>query len=146
MKICVNEITNQGLDVEKDLDSRALGLELLEVQYPSGVRVKAHLEREKDIVQAKVSIKAKQVISCSRCLEQFENVFEKDAAFIYKLHNQHVLDLSEDIKDTIILESPIKQLCKTDCKGLCQVCGADLNKSACACKTLKGVDTCQDWA
>jgi uncharacterized protein len=135
MKICVNEITSQGLDVEKDIDSRDLGLELLEVQYPSGVRVKAHLERAKDIVQAQVFIKVRQVISCSRCLEQFECVFEKNANFVYKLDKQHVLDFSDDIRDTIILEYPIKQLCKTDCKGLCQVCGSDLNKGACACKT-----------
>jgi uncharacterized protein len=135
MKICVNEILKHGLDVEQELDPKALGLETAQVQYPSGIRVKAHLEREKDMVQVKVFIKAKEIILCSRCLEQFESVFEKDADFIYKLNNEHFIDLSEDIKDTTILEYPIKQLCKTDCKGLCQVCGADLNKGGCGCKT-----------
>jgi uncharacterized protein len=134
VKVCVKEILKEGLDIEQELDPKALGLETSQVSYPANINVKAHLEREKDIVYAKIFIRAKEIFYCSRCLEQSNSFFEKDADFVYKLTKEHFIDLREDIKDTIMLEYPIKQLCKTGCKGLCQVCGANLNRSSCGCK------------
>jgi uncharacterized protein len=134
MKICVNEILKQGLDVEKDLDPGAMGLETPQIGYPSKIKVSAHLEKEKDTVYARVHITATEMMTCSRCLEQFNNTLEKDADFIYQLNGEHIIDLSDNIKDTIILEYPIQQLCKADCKGLCQKCGANLNNGLCGCE------------
>ena len=134
MKICVNEILKQGLDVERELDPSALGLEASQIPYPSGIKVKVRLEKEKDIVYAKISIKTKENMTCSRCLEQFDSIFEKEEDFVYKPSNEHFIDLIDDIKDTVILEYPIRQLCKADCKGLCQKCGANLNQGPCGCE------------
>ena len=36
--------------------------------------------------------------------------------------------------DEISLNMPTKVLCKEDCKGLCPICGVDLNKTICDCK------------
>ncbi|MCD8187633.1 MAG: DUF177 domain-containing protein [Ruminococcus sp.] len=33
----------------------------------------------------------------------------------------------------MLLQLPTKYLCKEDCKGLCMVCGCDLNESECDC-------------
>ena len=133
MKICVKEILKQGLNAERELDPSALGLETSQIHYPSGIKIKACLEKEKDIVYAKVFIKTKEKMTCSRCLEQFDSIFEKEEDFVYKTSNEHCIDLTDDIKDIIILEYPIRQLCKADCKGLCQRCGANLNQGACRC-------------
>ena len=43
------------------------------------------------------------------------------------------LDTDVLIEDTCISEMPPKVLCKEDCKGLCLVCGADLNEGDCGC-------------
>lgn len=47
-------------------------------------------------------------------------------------------DLSEIIREKMFLSEPMKNLCKDDCKGLCQRCGEDLNLGLCGCKEETG--------
>lgn len=42
-------------------------------------------------------------------------------------------DLDKVIRDEILIQWPAKVLCKEDCKGICKVCGHDLNVSDCGC-------------
>lgn len=46
----------------------------------------------------------------------------------------HVLDLSAVIEQNILLNIPLHPLCRPDCRGLCQTCGADLNEGPCGCQ------------
>lgn len=43
------------------------------------------------------------------------------------------LDIDDLITSDILLELPSKNLCKEDCKGLCQHCGHNLNQGECEC-------------
>lgn len=56
---------------------------------------------------------------------------DADAFFIDK---HHILDLSEGIRQAIVLGMPISPRCREDCRGLCPVCGANLNERSCACE------------
>ena len=47
-----------------------------------------------------------------------------------RLDDHHELDLGEPIREAISLAEPISMLCRPDCRGLCLVCGADLNTVA----------------
>lgn len=72
---------------------------------------------------------------CDRCLtaasanqvHTFDEEFDKAAAI------DDVLDLTELLRDTLLAGQPMKNLCKTDCRGLCPVCGANLNNGDCGC-------------
>jgi uncharacterized protein len=44
-----------------------------------------------------------------------------------------VLDLTEDVRQTILLSVPLKLLCSETCAGLCPRCGANLNTEVCTC-------------
>ena len=44
------------------------------------------------------------------------------------------LDIEELCTTEIVLSLPMKHLCKPDCKGICPICGKDLNDSVCDCK------------
>ena len=44
-----------------------------------------------------------------------------------RLDDHHELDLAEPIREAISLAEPIALLCRPDCRGLCSVCGIDLN-------------------
>ncbi len=44
------------------------------------------------------------------------------------------LDLSEIMREQVILALPIRYLCQENCLGLCPQCGNNLNQGACACK------------
>jgi len=45
----------------------------------------------------------------------------------FRLDEHHELDLSEPVREAISLAEPIAPLCQPDCRGLCVVCGANLN-------------------
>lgn len=44
-----------------------------------------------------------------------------------------ILDIDSIVKNNIVVELPIRFLCKNDCKGICSICGADLNITECGC-------------
>lgn len=43
-------------------------------------------------------------------------------------------NLDELVREDILLSMPNKILCREDCRGLCQYCGANLNEGSCGCK------------
>lgn len=43
------------------------------------------------------------------------------------------VELTEVIRQSLILDMPMKPLCREDCLGLCPECGADLNQGRCHC-------------
>lgn len=43
------------------------------------------------------------------------------------------IDLTEIAIEQLMLSMPYKLLCKDDCKGICQGCGANLNTESCKC-------------
>lgn len=93
-------------------------------------------------------------ICCSRCLEKTNLPIGSDFAYtLMPVKNEtnreleltpddleisyyqgDFIDLTPVICEQIILQIPIKALCKEDCKGLCQRCGMNLNVSPCNCK------------
>ncbi len=46
---------------------------------------------------------------------------------------ENALDTDEFLSETIRPYLPMQVLCDPDCKGLCPVCGQNLNKGSCAC-------------
>jgi len=89
------------------------------------------------------------VIPCSRCLTDvtskicldFErNVDMKLSASekMEELDEQNFidgynLDVDKLVYGEILINWPVKVLCKEDCKGLCNTCGANLNLQTCDC-------------
>lgn len=74
---------------------------------------------------------------CSRCAKNFtftSEVRDYTASFEVDEKTQFV-DLTEDLRQSIILALPTYPVCRQDCKGLCPVCGKDLNEGPCHCKT-----------
>ncbi|MBQ8595558.1 MAG: DUF177 domain-containing protein [Oscillospiraceae bacterium] len=44
-----------------------------------------------------------------------------------------MIDMDELVMTDVTLEIPFQLLCREDCKGLCPVCGSDLNEKTCNC-------------
>lgn len=57
---------------------------------------------------------------------------DEDSSFI--LIEDMRLDLDELVSEDIFLGLPTKYLCDDDCKGLCSMCGKNLNEGECGCK------------
>jgi len=43
------------------------------------------------------------------------------------------IDIRQSVKEQLLLTLPMKILCRSDCLGLCPVCGARLNEGECGC-------------
>ena len=85
---------------------------------------------------------------CARCLKATETSVEAEVeeAFVRDMgqereadddqymYSGHVLELDEAVRTALLLEMPSRVLCKEDCLGLCDQCGADLNINACSCQ------------
>lgn len=82
---------------------------------------------------------------CSRCLEDvnlplsaevdavFARTVDPDDPDLYVFEASSV-DLTDAVRDALIMEIPMMVLCKEDCKGLCPTCGANRNKVSCTCQ------------
>lgn len=46
-----------------------------------------------------------------------------------------VIDLDPIIREQLLLALPMSAVCTDDCKGLCSVCGQNLNEKPCGCET-----------
>ncbi len=44
------------------------------------------------------------------------------------------IDLGGIVREQILLALPMDALCREDCRGLCPVCGKDLNQAECGCE------------
>lgn len=50
------------------------------------------------------------------------------------INEQHLLDLSEVLRQAIMVARPLQPLCREECAGLCPECGQDRNLAACGCQ------------
>ena len=86
-------------------------------------------------------------IPCDRCLEPVDTdidfVIDESVDMIQASENEECeekddidgynLDVDKLVFSELLLSMPRKNLCKEDCKGLCLVCGANLNIAECGC-------------
>ncbi len=86
---------------------------------------------------------------CDRCLESFcnKNIINTNLLLsndsgkldnqnyetIYFSDHEDSVDLTKILLEILIIEIPFKKLCTNPCKGLCPVCGINLNYKLCSC-------------
>ncbi len=86
-------------------------------------------------------------IPCDRCLEcqSVDVTFEIDREVDFNnpepvedenLIDDNCIDVDVLLYPEIIMNLPMKTLCKEDCKGICRACGINLNKQSCDCDTF----------
>lgn len=88
--------------------------------------------------------------SCDRCGEKvaipiavafhesFTNLSEKSRDEDVEEEGTHLfsgdeIDLLPYVEQAIFLSLPMKTLCREDCRGLCPICGTNLNENTCSC-------------
>jgi uncharacterized protein len=108
------------------------------------------------------SIRASISYKCSRCLKECEQCLDPSFELLYlpqpkwlKVDDEIELkydemdisyydgvrfDVDQMVLEQIELSMPMRFICKEDCRGLCCICGADLNEKRCNC-TVKDTDS-----
>lgn len=150
MKIEVFEIPEEGLNIEVDEFPKIEDINITE-PFKAIMRVEKRVKEVfiKGIVIGKIELQ------CSRCLKDcnmpIKTLFEITYHPVEELNKEELVELKRDemdvdfyreglietediIRDQILLNIPMKPLCSENCKGLCPICGNDLNEFECGCE------------
>ena len=134
MKIIINQVPAEGLYLEEEIKPAELDLEIALIKFRAPLKLAARISRITNALTIDLNISGVIFADCSRCLSEFEWVFDKDIQLSYLLDSGDVfIDLKPNIREEIILDYPIKPLCSLSCKGLCAKCGKNKNEGGCNC-------------
>lgn len=86
------------------------------------------------LIRGTVSTKVR--FTCSRCADRFVRNVKDDGFFCERpVENLHAtVDLTDELRETIILAFANFPVCRETCRGLCPQCGVNLNRKKCGCK------------
>jgi uncharacterized protein len=133
-------------------------LKLDSEEFFTSIQAHLTLDRHDPYLQFTFELETKVHQQCDRCLTDFEHPLFVRSPMLYVLGHPPAgddvddpeisyipvttveLDISNDLRDFIILALPEKHLCSEDCQGLCSNCGADLNLGPCACRRDEPID------
>ena len=100
-------------------------------------------------------VKTTLELPCGRCLEPYRTPVDQTFDLRYHpralntgegerelqdddlttaFYDNDEIDLGHLMSEQFYLSLPMKPLCRADCKGLCPICGTNLNLETCACK------------
>lgn len=116
-----------------------------DVQSDGSAKFAGAVENDKGLIILKGTLEIGYRAQCGRCLKEVEGTMTLDIS--EELQNSEEVDdgytltyTSEELDLEQILFSygqlnmPMKILCSEDCKGICAVCGTDLNEEDCQCR------------
>jgi uncharacterized protein len=134
-------------EIKKVIDITGDGVDSL-------VQGKVRLMRTNRSILVRGTLETDVELTCSRCLGQFKcllkmNLEEEyyptadvdtgvaiavpDEPGCFTIDQNHILDLTEAVRQYALLALPMKPLCKENCAGLCPFCGQNLNRGPCGC-------------
>ena len=131
MKIHVNRVPEDGLRERERYDPAPLDMERGDIHLPEPFDVEAFITKSRRELMVKVQIRCPLRFTCARCLGEFTATLTPSGVFSYTVSSAQVVDITNDVRQEIMLAYPIVPLCKSDCKGLCASCGQDLNTETC---------------
>ncbi len=151
MQINISEIlSNPSVEKKYNVDIEASAIRFKGRKFPITEKTPFTLEirRSRDIISLQTQTTVKLVIPCDRCLDDVEFTFPIAIDLEFKASELSdgakdedellfiegcMLDVDKLISDEVVVALPTKVLCREDCKGLCSVCGTNLNHGSCQC-------------
>ena len=134
MKVAVEKIKESPFELNEDIPAQKWEMDSDDIKFVDAIHIVSRFRKEFSNVIVETRITAKKDIVCSRCLESAHQILEQEVKRDYVLEELgEYLDIDDDIREEILLNFPMKVLCKSDCKGLCPNCGANLNSEQCKC-------------
>ena len=103
----------------------------------------ARITRTAQGLLVQVQLHAAMPAECVRCLNDLSQPLETEFTELYAFTPQSVtesglllpesgyINLSPLVREYMLLAMPISPLCSPDCKGLCPICGENLNEVTC---------------
>ena len=131
MKIYVNRIPEEGVREEVSYDPSSLDAQRDDVRLDAPVTVSSFVVKTEGELVVQAEIRARAQMSCARCLELFDTPLQAEATLSYPVAPTDVIDITEDIRQELMLAYPMVPVCRSECRGLCATCGQNLNVGMC---------------
>ena len=136
-------ITGESKDISYDIQPGELS-DIKGYDFMSPVSISGKLYNRAGIVHLVYEARLTLMMTCDRCLKEYEKSFEFKFEHTvvpsvnsdndeYIVADGESIEMNDIAVTDILLQLPSKNLCREDCKGLCMVCGCDLNVSQCDC-------------
>ena len=147
---CEEKVVKRTVETELRSFDISLGSFPLTEERPLTL-ILTNLGDDKLLIEGEFSVKAQ--IPCDRCLTEVEVPidvsFEKEVDMKLSAEgriddldetdfiNGYNLDTDKLVYGELLVNWPMKTLCKPDCKGICRKCGKNLNDGPCGCDTVE---------
>ena len=139
-----------SLDPPADADDP--GSILYGVRFPSPPEASGEVVNSAGYMRLRLDLSLDFVAACARCLADVPGTYrfclektvatpemleglDEDKIDEFAIVEDGFLDLDEEAHSLLLSEFPSRVLCREDCRGLCPICGRDLNEGLCSCKT-----------
>ena len=134
MRIRLGDITEKGVTLSERLDPAAMKLDTAELKFAAPPTVTAAFQKERETVMVQVEAVGQIEMTCGRCLEVYKQPYDDRFSLGYDVKGELFLDVTDDIRQEILLSYPALFICREECLGLCPRCGKNLNEGPCNCK------------
>jgi len=143
------------LVVKGEMDTERLSkIENNELKLVSPVRYELTVRKIDDTVSIEGPVALEAILSCSRCLDEFRLPLSLNMAIKLtpkselpcssemELHSEDLdvyyyegdeIDIDPFVYEEVMLNIPVRPLCKEECKGICGNCGKNRNTEPCNC-------------
>lgn len=161
--IDVSKIYNgETTQIDFEFEIQPEDTDILDLAFHNPVKVTGKVyekargkDRAESYVELVFSVTGEYDTHCARCAKPITEKFEYNRVYgvakklvgdsdDYVEAPKGILDVGELARSYFYLELPGRVLCKEDCKGLCPVCGTDLNEGTCTCKKNIDANTLSD--
>jgi len=155
----LDEIPEEGLDLKWQEERASLlayleDLSEIDFDFESPLQSEVKIKKAGQSVFITGKVETTLRLQCARCLKEFSYPLSSTVELTLhplketpseeeiELGSEEMessffeggeIHLSEVACEQIFLEIPYQPICREDCKGLCSICGKDLNLSSCEC-------------
>ncbi|MBQ7793207.1 MAG: DUF177 domain-containing protein [Clostridia bacterium] len=134
------------MSVDCDIDLSSLEFMGEDFTFSKPLHIVGVVRNNTKNLELDAEVSGSMQVRCARCAKPFSTEVRFDVSEILiredgeispdsdvVIFSGHEVDLTEIVTNNFFMNVSGRYLCKEDCKGLCSVCGIDLNEGTCSC-------------
>jgi len=154
--ITPQELELHRIAVSKTYEAGSLDYHFADFEQVGPLKARATAELVNAEIRIQGNLSARLRALCDRCLKPVEFPIDQDFDLLYRpmsaIAREEEVEIPDDesevgffsgagvefedvLTEQVNLAVPMKVVCRTECLGLCPVCGADRNVEKCECTT-----------
>ncbi|MBI4354443.1 MAG: DUF177 domain-containing protein [Candidatus Omnitrophica bacterium] len=133
MKIRVHQVPAEGLTEQRRYDPEEMDLARFDVHPTDPIALSCFIAKADRELIVQATLRYGLQMACAKCLETFVSPMTTAATLNYHVAPTDVVDITDDLRQEIILSYPMIPVCQPDCRGLCVRCGQNRNHGLCSC-------------